>query len=162
MFWPAFPWCVLKTGQKITFVRGDDAPAKSAKTALVSAALVCGGKLAGPKSFLHTLEDKDGVPQRLFSFAMDGSAQVTFRPAFAEETIDFAEFRKRFESADWCEQNPDHPIAYLRAMSDNLLALQETVRGMKPALLVRKGSRFAIIPQDADPEKSKELLALLG
>lgn len=152
----------MRTGQKIQFVRGEDSPAKSAKTALVAAACVSGVKLAGNKPFLHTLENVDGQAQRRFTFAIDAASEVTFRPNFSEETIDFAEFRKRYESDEWVAANPDHPIAYLRAMADALLTLQAKAREIKPALLVRKGSRFALVPQDAPPEKARELLAMLG
>jgi hypothetical protein len=33
---------------------------------------------------------------------------------------------------------------------------------MKPLLLVRRGRRFALIPQDAGPEKKARILSELG
>jgi hypothetical protein len=152
----------MKTGQKIVFVRGEEPPHRSPDTALVAAALVSGIKLAGNKPFLDTIEEVGGEAKRAVSWSLDGASEITFRPAFSEETMDFAEFRHRFEDDSWCRANPDHPIAYLRALSDTLLSLQDHLRGRKPALLIRKGKRFAVIPQDADPERKREILALLG
>jgi hypothetical protein len=152
----------MKTGQKIAFVRGEDPPHRSRDTALVAAALVSGIKLAGDKPFLDTIEEVGGEAKRAISWSLDGACEITFRPAFPEETMDFAEFRRRFEDDAWCLANPDHPISYLRALSDTLLSLQDQLRGRKPAFLIRKGKRFAVIPQDADPDRKREILELLG
>lgn len=152
----------MRTGQKIIFVRGQEPPLQSRDTALVAAALVSGAKLAGAKPFLHTLEEVDGEPRRATTWSMDGGGEIVFRPDFPAETIDFAEFRRRFEDAAWCRDNPDHPIAYLRAFADQWADIREQLRGQKPAFLLRKGKRFAVIPQDADPEKKREILELLG
>jgi hypothetical protein len=152
----------MKTGQKIVFVRGEDPPHRSRETALVAAALVSGIKPAGDKPFLDTIEEVNGQAKRAVSWSLDGDGEITFRPAFPEETMDFAEFRRRFEDDAWCRDHPDHPISYLRALSDTLLDLQTQLRGRKPALLIRKGKRFAVIPPDAAPERKAEILDLLG
>jgi len=153
---------MMKTGQKIVFVRGEEPPHRSPDTALVAAALVSGVRLAGDKPFLDTIEEVGGEAKRSVTWSLDGGSEITFRPAFPEETMDFAEFRRRFEDDAWCRANPDHPISYLRALADTLLSLQDQLRGRKPALLIRKGKRFAVIPQDADPKRKAEILALLG
>jgi hypothetical protein len=77
---------------------------------------------------------------------------------FGCESVEFAEFRKRFLDDDWVRANADHPISYLRAQSDQLLGFQQTIKARKPALLVRKRNRFAIIPADAHPATRKSLL----
>ena len=152
----------MRTGQKIIFVRGQEPPLQSRDIALIAAALVSGAKLAGDKPFLHTLEEADGEPRRTTTWSVDGGGEIVFRPNFPEEALDFAEFRRRFEDAAWCRDNPDHPIAYLRAFADTFADLREQLRGQKPAFLLRKGKRFAVIPQDADPERKREILELLG
>jgi hypothetical protein len=152
----------MRTGQKIIFVRGHEPPLQSRDTALIAAALVSGAKLAGDKPFLHTLEEADGEPRRTTTWSVDGGGEIVFRPNFPEEALDFAEFRRRFEDAAWCRDNPDHPITYLRAFADTIADLREQLRGQKPAFLLRKGKRFAVIPQDADPERKREILELLG
>ena len=143
------------------FLRDDQPPLKSDLTALVAAALVCGFEFANNKPLLDTLEEVDGQPKRSVTWSLDGASRATFRPQFAEGTLDLAEFRQRFEDIDWCRANPDHPIAYLRAFSDALASLRNELRTQKPLLLVRRGKRFALIPQDADPARKAELLAML-
>ena len=66
----------------------------------------------------------------------------------------FDEFRKRYESLDWCEANGNHPIAYLRAMNDQHNRLLDKIKTMRPMLLIRKGKRIAIVPSGSD-EASK-------
>lgn len=129
---------------------------------MVLAFLVCGGKLTSAKGLVDVVEEVDGRPQRSFAWSVDGGSEVTFAPPSGEtETLDFGEFRKRWESDEWIKANVDHPLAYLRGYSDAVLDVQAKLRTQKPCLCVRKGSRFAIIPQDADPAKKAELLALL-
>lgn len=152
----------MKEGQKIQFVRDDQAPLKSSVTPLIAAALACGIEFAHDKPLLDTLEEVDGQPRRSVTWSMDGGSAAVFRPNFKEETLDFAEFRRRFESRAWCEANPDQPIAYLRAFSDKLSLLRNDLRVMKPLLLVRKGRRFALIPQNADADKKARILGELG
>lgn len=152
----------MKSGQKIVFVRGHEPPLKSTDTALIAAALISGAKLAGDKPLVDTVEEIDGDARRTATWSVDGGSEMTFSPNFAAETIDFAEFRKRFEDDAWCRANPDHPIAYLRAFADAFTDIREQLRGRKPAFLIRKGKRFAVIPQDAEPEKKQEILDLLG
>ena len=152
----------MRTGQKIVFVRGSEPPLKSRDTALVAAALVSGARLLGDKPFLDTIEEVDGEPRRTTTWSVDGGGELVFRPGFPEERIDFAEFRRRFEDEAWCAANPDHPIAYLRAFADAHAELRDQLRGRKPAFLLRKGKRFAVIPQDADPERKQEILDMLG
>jgi len=152
----------MRTGQKIVFVRGNEPPLRCPHTALIAAALVSGARLAGEKPFLHTLEEVDGEPKRTTTWSVDGGGELVFRPGFPEERIDFAEFRKRFEDEAWRQANPDHPIAYLRAFAETLDELRAQLRDQKPAFLLRKGKRFAVIPQDADPERKREILELLG
>ena len=151
----------MKEGQQVLFLRDDQPPLKSDLTHLVAAALVCGFEFANNKPLLDTLEEVDGQPKRSVTWSLDGASKATFRPQFAEGTFDLAEFRKCFEDLEWCRANPDHPIAYLRAFSDALSSLRNELRTQKPLFLVRRGKRFALIPQDADPAKKAELLAML-
>ncbi len=152
----------MRTGQKIIFVRGSEPPLRSTDTSLIAAALVSGCRLAGQKPFLHTIEEVNGEASRTTTWSVDGGSEMVFRPNFSEEKIDFAEFRRRFEDENWWRENPDHPIAYMRAFADVLADLYSQLRSQKPALLLRKGSRFAVIPQDADPERKRKILELLG
>jgi len=151
----------MKEGQQVLFLRDDQPPLKSDLTHLVAAAVICGFEFANHKPLLDTLEEVDGEAKRSVTWSLDAASKATFRPQFAEATFDLAEFRQCFESLEWCRANPDHPIAYLRAFSDALTSLRNELRAQKPLFLVRRGKRFALIPQDADPAKKAELLAML-
>ena len=150
----------MKEGQQIQFLRDDQPPLQSDLTQLVAAALVCGFEFANDKPLLDTLEEVDGEPRRSVTWSFDGASKAVFRP-FKEGTVDLTEFRKCFDSPDWCQANPDHPIAYLRAFSDALSSLRNELRTRKPLLLIRRGRRFALIPQDADPARKAQLLSML-
>lgn len=150
----------MKEGQQILFWRDDQPPLKSDLTHLVAAALICGFEFANDKPLLDTLEEVDGEPRRSVTWSFDGASKAVF-PPFKEGAVDLTEFRKCFESLDWCQANPDHPIAYLRAFSDALSSLRNELRTRKPLLLIRRGRRFALIPQDADPARKAQLLAML-
>ena len=143
------------------FLRDDQPPLKSDLTHLVAAAVICGFEFANHKPLLDTLEEVNGEPKRSVTWSLDGASKATFRPQFTERTFDLAEFRQCFESIEWCRANPDHPISYLRAFSDAMTSLRNELRTQKPLLLVRRGKRFALIPQDADPAKKAKLLAML-
>ena len=71
------------------------------------------------------------------------------------------ELRRRFEDLAWCEQNPDHPIAYMRVLFEKLTQLRASLRAMKPLLKIRQGRATALIPADASPEDKARLLAQL-
>ena len=151
----------MKEGQQLMFLRDDQPPLKSDLTNLVAAAMICGFEFANHKPLLDTLEEVNGEPKRSVTGSLDGASKATCRPQFTEAPFDLAEFRQSFESLEWCRANPDHPSAYLRAFSDALSSLRNELRAQKPLLLVRRGKRFALIPQDADPAKKAELLAML-
>jgi hypothetical protein len=144
----------MKIGQKIAFVRGNGSPLFSRETAMVSAWLISGGKLASNKALVDYVEEVEAAPVRSYVWSIDGSVACMF----GSESLEFAEFRKRFLDDDWVRANADHPISYLRAQSDQLLGFQQTIKARKPALLVRKRNRFAIIPADAPPATRKSLL----
>ena len=151
----------MQEGQTIRFVRGEGSPLQSPTLGLVAAALACGIRFAGDKPLLDTLEDREGDPLREFIWTFDDRSKATFRPKFCEETLTFEEFRQRFEDLAWCEKNPDHPIAFLRVLSEKLAQLRTSLRTMKPLLKIRKGRATALIPPDASPEDKAKILAQL-
>jgi hypothetical protein len=108
----------MKEGQQIQFWRDDQPPLKSDFTQMVAAALICGFKFASDKPLLDTLEEVDGQPRRSVTWSFDGGTKAAFRNDLQEAVMELAEFRKCYESLDWCRANPDHPIAYLCAFSE--------------------------------------------
>lgn len=153
----------MKKGQTIAFVRGSESPRKSNNTKLVAAAIACGIPPSGKNFFSDTIEEVDGKSKRQVTWTMDASGPfATFAPIKKEESLDFLEFQRRFTSREWCEANPDHPIAYMHAYTEHLNRLGDKLRTLKPMLLMRKGKRTAIVPSGssaAETAKREEILA---
>ena len=142
----------MKEGTTISVVRDHDTkPAESRNTRLVAAALSSGGMFATEAAYSDTVEQTPDGPKRTVTWLMDGAAKLHFEPIEGAESITFDEFRKRYESLQWCEANPNHPIAYLRAMNDQHNRMLDKIKTMRPMLLVRKGKRIAIVPSGSDP-----------
>jgi hypothetical protein len=143
----------MKPGSVLSFIKDfDTPPIESRNTRLIAAAISSGFEFGTEKAFSDTIEDINGTPKRTVTWAMDGSQKMKFSPIEKEEEIGFMEFQKRFDSQEWCEANPDHPIAYMRAMSDTYNRLVDKIKTMRPMLLIRRGSRLAVVPSGNDPE----------
>jgi hypothetical protein len=150
----------MKPGQTIEFLRDNENPLHSRNTRTVAAAVSCGCKPA-EKAYSYTVEETKNGLQRTVTWIMDGDAKAVFEPAFEREELTFSEVAKRFADRDWCEANANHPIAYLRAFSDNLAQLTAFVKEHKPSVLIRRGNRVATIAADATEETRARILAML-
>ena len=142
----------------INLVRDETAPLKSTNTTLIGAGIASGADFASAAPLLDSI---DGEGKRQVTWAMDGDKPLHFVPDFDEEKIDFAEFRRRFESLEWCAENESHPIAYLRAYRDQMNRLRDKLRTMKPMIRVKQGRRTALIPADASDAVKREILGML-
>jgi hypothetical protein len=143
----------MKPGSVIAFVKEfDTPPIESRNTRLIASAIASGFEFGTEKAFSDTIEDINGTPKRTVTWAMNGAQKMKFSPIEKEEEIGFSEFQKRFDSQEWCEANPDHPIAYMRAMSDTYNRLVDKIKTMRPMLLIRRGKRLAVVPSGNDPE----------
>jgi hypothetical protein len=141
----------MKQGDTIAIVRETtDFPSKSRNTRLIAAAISSGAVFAADQALCDAVEETPQGPRRTVTWLMDGAAKMTFEPIDGSEEITFDEFRRRFESLDWCEANPNHPIAYLRAMNDHHSRLLDRIKANRPMLLKRKGKRVAIVPSGSD------------
>lgn len=137
----------MKKGDTITVIRDQDTrPSESRNTRLISAAIASGAVFASDSAFLDAIEETPTGPKRTVTWLMDGARKMEFEPITEAEAIDMAEFRRRFESQEWCEENANHPIAYMRAMTEHYNRLLDKIKTMRPMLLIRKGKRFAIVP----------------
>lgn len=141
----------MKEGSTINIVRDTDTPpAQSPNTKLVAAALSCGGLFATQNAFSDTVEKLPAGPKRTCTWLMDGDKPIRFEPIPAAEDISFETFRKRYEDLAWCEANPNHPIAYLRAYAEHHNRMVDKIKTLKPMMLIRKGQRIAIVPSGSE------------
>jgi hypothetical protein len=147
----------MKIGQKIDFIRDNLHPLKSPNTDIVSAWLTCGGSLLKEDPYSWTVEDTSDGPLQQLTYHIDGDIDVTVQG----ETIDFQEFRRRWMDQDWCRANDEHLISYLRLFRDNSVKFKAWIKGAKPAVLIRRGSRVAVIHPDLPEAKKAKILAEL-
>jgi hypothetical protein len=137
-------------------------PLSSHNTQLIAAALVSGFQLMEPGGYRDTIEETERGPVRRVEWFIDGESRGVFRTmALGEETIEFPEFRRRFESEDWCLTNPDHPISFLRWTFRAHSQLRDRIRELKPAALIRRGNRQVTLPHDLPQNKREQLLSFL-
>ena len=75
--------------------------------------------------------------------------------------MDFKEFRQKWNDPEWCKLNNDHPIAHHRLNRDNTQQIRDWLKQQKPAALIRRGGRTAIIPADCPEAQKAKILANL-
>lgn len=141
-------------------VRFPGNPATSPTTQLVAAAVTCGFRLSENCGFQHTIEQTDKGPLRRIEWMIDGSSRAHFRTVkFGVEELEFTEFRSRYESDEWCQENPDHPITHLAWAFRAFSLFGDSVRKSKPCALIRRGNQTAIIHPDLPDDKKRKLLS---
>lgn len=137
-------------------------PATSTTTQLIAAAVTCGFKLHESGGFQYTIEQTEKGPLRRIEWIIDGASRAHFRTVKnGVEEIEFPEFRSRYESDEWCRENPDHPITHLAWAFRAFRLYGDSVRQAKPAALIRKGNQTAIIHPDLPEDKKRKLLSFL-
>lgn len=140
-------------GKQLVIARDHKKPLGSSHTRMIAAALACGYRPPCGDWFTYLTETTPaGETKQTVTWLIDAGIHATFKlPGGGTETIPFGEFRDRFLSTDWIAANPDHPIAYLAAMTHHIGHLQRQIRTIAPQVCIRSGKRAAIYPADADP-----------
>ena len=145
----------MRQGDKIHILKeiGKN-PISCESTKKVAIALACGFGLVD-QPYIDTVEEKpDGSVQRETSWILDGNREVEF----VNEKIDISTFFKRLDDVSWCEQNPNHPIAYFKAFLIKFDSIVNSIKDKKPAVLIRKGRAFAIIPHGTPEAEVEKIL----
>ena len=147
----------MKIGQRIDFVKDNLHPLKSPNTDLVSAWLTCGGSLLKEDPYSWTVEETADGPRQTMTYHIDGSQPVSIQG----ESLEFQDFRFRWMDRDWCSQNDEHPISYMRLFRDNGVKFKAWIKEEKPAVLIRRGNRVAVIHPDLPEARKAQILAEL-
>ena len=147
----------MKIGQKIEFVNDNNHPLKSPNTDLVAAWLTCGGSLLREDPYSWTVEETPDGPKQTMTYHIDGGQPVEVQG----EALEFKEFRKRWLDKEWCEKNDEHLSSYLRLFRDNAVKFKAWIKEQKPAVLIRRGSRVAVIHPDLPEARKAQILAEL-
>ena len=153
----------MKQGSTVAFVRDfDTPPMESRNTRMIASACASGAEFASEKAYSDTIEDIAGTPKRTVTWLMNGAKTMKFLPIQKEEEVSFMEFQKRFNSQEWCEENPNHPISYMRAAFDANAKLVDVTKNIRPMLLIRRGNRIATVPSGNDPESKAQREKILS
>lgn len=136
-------------------------PLNSANTRLIADALTSGFQLLSQGGFRDTIEQTAEGPLRKVEWFIDGSSRGTFVTAEGREEIDFPEFRRRYDSEQWCLDHNHHPIAFMRWSARHHSELRDKIRQMTPAAVLRRGKRMVTIPADLPQDKKDKLLSYI-
>lgn len=142
-------------------VRYANNPLNAANTRLIADALTSGFRLVEPGGFRDTVEQTDKGPLRKVEWFIDGKSRGIFVTAEGREEIDFQEFRRRYQSEEWCLEHQHHPIAFMRWSARHLGLLRDQIRALTPAAVLRRGKRSVTIPANLPQDKKEKLLNYL-
>lgn len=150
-------------GQRITFIKDDLPPLQSPHTDMVLAWVTCGGSCLKGSEYLDTIQAMpDGTEKRQVTWRIDDSRPVEFDLCDGKkEKINFDQFRKRWMSEEWVQANLNHPIAYLKMYRENEKKIRDWLKRQKPAVLIQRNNKTAIIPADCPEAKKAKILAEL-
>lgn len=150
-------------GQRITFVNDNLPPLQSPHTDMVLAWVTCGGICLKGSEYTDTVQTlSDGTEKRQVTWRIDDTRPVEFECAPGKkESVHFEEFRKRWMSDDWIQSNLNHPIAYLKTYRENEKKIRDWLKKQKPAVLIQRNNKTAIIPADCPEARKAKILAEL-
>lgn len=149
----------MNLNEKLSLLVDHQHPLSSPNTHAVAAALTSGGSL-GEQGYLDTIEEgHDGKPRRTVVWLLKDS-EIEFK-AIPAEKISQAEFLRRWHDRQWLTENPDHPIAFIRAYQDNVSELRNQIKNASPTIKVTRGGRAAFIPANASEAQRSKLLSKL-
>lgn len=153
---------MITNGSTVISLRDDKSPLQSPNTRLVAAALAVGFQFAGDKSFMDATDE---AGKRTVTWLMDAALKVPFKwvedDKAKHEDITFGEFRKRYTDMEWVRSNPDHPIAYLRAVHKKHVNLVGRIKELPTCATIKHGKKTASIPSNATPEEREWVLGEL-
>ena len=154
---------MFKIGQRIHVVQDETSPLKSAHTDMVTAWITCGGSCVKGQEYLDTVQTMpDGSQKRRVVWYIDDAIKATFELPDRKEQIDFAEFRSRWMNEEWMEKNADHPICYLKIYRENEKKIRDWIKQQKPAVLIKRNNKTAIIPANCSEAQRNKILAELN
>jgi hypothetical protein len=142
-------------------VRYANNPLNASNTRLIADALTSGFRLLEVGGYRDTVEQTDKGPLRKVEWYIDGSSKGLFVTAAGREEIDFEEFRRRYQSEQWCLEHCHHPIAFMRWSARHLSELRDKIRDLTPAAVLRRGHRSVTIPANLPQDKKEKLLSYL-
>lgn len=132
----------------LRLIEDNESPSKSFNTDVISAWLTSGGRLVERGGFQHFI-DEEGKAHVRWLVNCDILARID------GEEIEFDEFRKRFEDLEWCKQNSDSDISWMRGYRDNARDLKRFAKSSSVGIGRKTPTSFGIVYPDS-PEWLKQ------
>ena len=85
-----------------------------------------------------------------------------FMPASPCGAFHTRELMLAWQQADWHEQNPEHPLAYVRCVFENRRRLVRLLRGTTPTACFHRGGFPQFLTVNADPAVEKSFMTELN
>lgn len=143
----------VNRGDRVRILEGDGPPFSGRARGVPAAALISGASLGnGTKPLIDWVEEIDGNPVRKHKWIFDADHLLHFQPDFEAESITVGLFADRFDSDQWCEEHPHHPIAIMRRFFDQLLIMEAKRKDWKPGIVVRNGNCYVYLPPGMSEE----------
>ena len=133
---------------RLRLLEDHEAPHKSFNTDIVAAWLTSGGELVKRGGFQQFV-DESGKHHVRWIVNCDVLAKLD------GQEVNFDEFRKRFESLEWCQANSDSDIAWMRAFRDNARDLKRFARSASVGVARGNARSFGVVYPDS-PEWLKQ------
>lgn len=137
---------------RLRLLEDNETPGKSFNTDLVAAWITSGGQLVKRGGF-QKFTDEEGKLHVRWIVNLDVLAKLD------GEEIDFDEFRKRFESLDWCKEHSDSDISWMRAFRDNARDLKRFAKSAAVGISRKSGNAFGILYPDSPEWLQREFQA---
>jgi hypothetical protein len=136
---------------RLRLLEDNESPGKSFNTDIIAAWLTSGGELIKKGGFQHFL-DETGKTHVRWIVNLDVLATLD------GEQVDFDEFRKRFESLDWCKAHSDSDISWMRGYRDNARDLKRFAKQASVGIARGNAKSFGVVYPDS-PEWLKQEFA---
>lgn len=158
----------FQTGTRSQIWRDDEDPISAFMTRIAAAAFTAGFDITSTKSFVWIVDEIPGSGdaeseeeadlRHSVTWIWKAGKKVRFDPIESSEEISLEELWRRFSSLEWCEQNPDHPIAYMRIFLEKMNELRRVI-DLGPSVPISRGDALAIAPASATEEEIEEIFA---
>lgn len=133
---------------RLRLLEDHEAPGKSFNTDIIAAWLTSGGALVKHGGFQQFI-DNTGKMHVRWVVNCDVPAKID------GQKMEFDEFRKRFEDLEWCKQNPESDISWMRAFRDNARDLKRFAKSAAVGISRKDGNTFGVVYPDS-PEWLKQ------
>ena len=141
----------MEKGDQLCIIRDNSRePGASDITRLVAALVALGIPLDRECGYIETRELVDGWEQSVVTWTLKAHSDCG--------RYDTRRMIAAWSDKAWLKHYCEHPLAYLKAASENLEAIRAQMKCQAPLALIRKGTRIALIPFDATPQRREQLL----